>query len=146
MSTSKLFLLGVVPVASLRHERRIAADADTVWGVVRRPESIPEWFPGIVSCTVEGNRRVITTAAGLEIPEEIVASDDQLRHFAYRITAPQYTFHLGVIDVIAIAANDSLCVYSTTALPDTLALLIAGGTLGALGEIQRLAEASMVAS
>jgi hypothetical protein len=37
-------------------------------------------------------------------------------------------------------------VYSTTALPDTLALLIAGGTLGALNEIQRLAEASRVAS
>jgi hypothetical protein len=39
-----------------------------------------------------------------------------------------------------------LCVYSTTALPDTLALLIAGGTVGALGEIQRLAEGSRVAS
>ena len=69
-----------------------------------------------------------------------------LRHFAYRITAPQYAFHLGVIDVIAIAPKDSLCVYSTTALPDTLALLIAGGTVGALNEIQRLAEASRVAS
>jgi hypothetical protein len=133
-------------VASLRHERRIAAEADTVWQVVRRPESIPEWFPGIVSCTVEGNIRVITTAAGLEIPEEILANDDSLRHFAYRITAPQYAFHLGVIDVIAIAPDDTLCMYSTTALPDTLALLIAGGTVGALSEIQRLAEASRVAS
>jgi uncharacterized protein YndB with AHSA1/START domain len=133
-------------VASLRHERRIAADADTVWEVVRRPESIPQWFPGVVSCTVEGNLRVITTATGLEIPEEILSVDDTLRHFAYRITAPPYTFHLGVIDVIEIATNDSLCVYSTTALPDTLALLIAGGTVGALDQIQRLAESSRVAS
>ena len=133
-------------MASLRHERRIAAEADTVWQVVRRPESIPEWFPGIVSCTVEGNIRVITTAAGLEIPEEILANDDSLRHFAYRITAPQYAFHLGVIDVFAIAPNDSLCVYATTALPDTLALLIAGATVGALNEIQRLAETSRVTS
>lgn len=137
-------LLGVVPVASIRHERRIAADADTVWGVVRRPESIPEWFPGIVSCTVKGNVRVITTSIGLEIPEEILSNDDASRHFAYRITAPQYAFHLGVIDVIAIAPGDSLCVYSTTAIPDTLAILIAGGTVGALGEIQRLAEMSAV--
>ena len=133
-------------MASLRHERRIAADADTVWEVVRRPESIPQWFPGVVSCTVEGNLRVITTATGLEIPEEILSVDDTLRHFAYRITAPPYTFHLGVIDVIEIATNDSLCVYSTTALPDTLALLIAGGTVGALDQIQRLAESSRVAS
>jgi polyketide cyclase/dehydrase/lipid transport protein len=141
-----LVLLGVVPVASIRHERRIAANADTVWGVVRRPGSIPLWFPGIVSCTVEGNLRVITTAAGLEIPEEILCNDDALRHFAYRITAPQYAFHLGVIDVFEIAPEDSLCVYSTTALPDTLALLIAGGTVGALNEIQRLAETSRFAS
>jgi hypothetical protein len=127
-------------VASIRHERRIAADADTVWSLVRRPESIPEWFPGIVAATVEGNRRVITTAIGLEMPEEILANDDATRHFAYRITAPQYTLHLGVIDVLAIGPHDSICVYSTTALPDTLAILIAGGTLGALDEIQRLAE------
>lgn len=133
-------------MASLRHERRIAADANTVWEVVRRPESIPQWFPGIVSCTVEGDLRVITTATGLEIPEEILSIDDALRHFAYRITAAPYTFHLGVIDVIEIATNDSLCVYSTTALPDTLALLIAGGTVGALDQIQRLAESSRVAS
>ena len=136
----------MVLVASLRHERRIAADANTVWEVVRRPESIPQWFPGIVSCTVEGDLRVITTATGLEIPEEILSIDDALRHFAYRITAAPYTFHLGVIDVIEIATNDSLCVYSTTELPDTLALLIAGGTVGALDQIQRLAESSRVAS
>jgi len=95
---------------------------------------------------VEGSHRVITTAMGLEIPEEILGNDDASRHFAYRITAPPYSFHLGVIDVIEVATNDSLCVYSTTALPDTLAMLIAGGTLGALGEIQRLAERSRVAS
>jgi hypothetical protein len=113
-----------------------------VWEVVRRPESIPEWFPGIVAATVEGNERIITTAIGLEMPEEILANDDASRHFAYRITAPQYSFHLGVIDVIAIAPGDSLCVYSTTAIPDTLAILIAGGTVGALEQIQRIAESS----
>ncbi len=131
----------VVNVASLRHERRIAATADVVWDVVRRPESIPTWFPGIVSCTVEGDVRVITTATGMEIPEKIMTIDSTIRRFAYRVTAPLYTFHLGVIDVIEIGQFDSLCVYSTTAEPDTLALLIAGGTVGALEEIQRLAEA-----
>jgi hypothetical protein len=136
----------VVPVASLRHERRIATDADVVWEVIRRPESIPTWFPGIVSCTVEGMLRLITTANGMVIPEEILSIDHALRHFAYRITAPPYTFHLGVIDVFQIAPGDSLCVYSTTALPDTLALLIAGGTVGALSEIKRLAEESVVVS
>lgn len=131
----------VVNVASLRHERRIAATANVVWDIVRRPESIPTWFPGIVSCTVDGDLRVITTATGMEIPEKIMTIDSTIRRFAYRITAPLYTFHLGVIDVIEIGQFDALCVYSTTAEPDTLALLIAGGTIGALEEIQRLAEA-----
>jgi hypothetical protein len=137
-----LDLLGVVTVASLRHERRIAASPDIVWNLVCRPESIPTWFPGIVSCTVNGNVRVITTATGLEMPEEILTIDATIRRFAYRITAPLYTFHLGVIDVIEIGQFDSLCVYSTTAEPDPLALLIAGGTVGALEEIKRQSEAA----
>lgn len=127
-------------MASLRHEIRIAATPDEVWSVVTRPESIPEWFPGIDSCTVEGNVRVITTRIGLEMPEEILTNDPILRRFAYRITSPVYKFHLGVIDVIEIGPKDSLCVYSTTAEPNTLALIVAGGTVGALAEIKRLAE------
>ena len=127
-------------MASLRHELRIAAAPDEVWAVVSRPESIPEWFPGITSCTVDGNVRVIKTAIGLEMPEEILTNDPILRRFAYRITSPVYRFHLGGIDVIELGTNDSLCVYSTTAEPDTLALIVAGGTVGALAEIKRLAE------
>ncbi len=129
-------------MASLRHEIRINASPDDVWAIVTKPESIPEWFPGIDSCTVEGNKRVITTHIGLEMPEEILTNDSILRRFAYRITSPVYKFHLGVIDVIEIGTNDTLCVYSTSAEPDTLALIVAGGTLGALKEIKRIAEGS----
>ena len=113
-----------------------------MWGIVTRPESIPEWFPGIESCTVSGNIRVIRTGAGIEIPEEILTNDPLLRRFVYRIKALIYRFRLGVIDVIAISEDDSLCVYSTTAEPDVLALVIAGGSSDALSEIKRLAEAS----
>jgi hypothetical protein len=128
-------------MASLRHERRIAADADTVWSVITRPESIVEWFPGVVSCTLEGNLRTITLATGLEMPEEILVNDALQRRFAYRITSPLYRFHFATIDVIALGEKDSLCVYSTSAEPDTLALLIAGGTVGALEQIKTFAEA-----
>ncbi|NNN02211.1 MAG: SRPBCC family protein [Acidimicrobiaceae bacterium] len=127
-------------MASLRHERRIKASVEEVWDVVKRPESIPTWFPGIVSCTVDGDVRVIRTVTGLEMPERIMTIDSSIHRFAYRITSPLYRFHLGVIDVIEIGPRDSLCVYSTTAVPDALALIIAGGTHGALLEIQRIAE------
>ena len=126
-------------MASLRHERRIAAPADTVWEVIRRPEDIVAWFPGITDVAVEGTTRTITTATGLVIPERIMAIDDTLRRFAYTITAPLYRFHLGVIDVFELGPCDSLCVYSTTAEPDLLCLVVAGATAAALEEIERLA-------
>ena len=68
-------------MASLRHERRISAPADVVWDVIARPESIPEWFPGVVSCTVEGSIRTIKLASGIEMPEEILAIDPLQRRF-----------------------------------------------------------------
>jgi len=127
-------------MASLRHERRIQAPARVVWDVVRRPDSITEWFPGVVKCLVEGMTRVITLASGLEMVEEIMTIDNLQRRFAYRITTAVYTFHFATIDVIALSDDESLCVYSTTAEPDALALIVAGGTIGALDEICRLAE------
>lgn len=129
-------------MASLRQERRINADVETVWEIVRRPESIPDWFPGIVSCTVNGNLRVIRTAMGLDFAEEILTIDPLLHRFVYRVTSHPIQSHLGVIDVIAVAPGDCLCVYSTTAEPDVFALLIGGGTAAALDEIKRQAEAT----
>ncbi len=132
-------------MATIRYERRIAAPADVVWSIVRRPESIPEWFPGVVSCTVEGTQRTITLASGISMPEEIMTVDDLQRRFQYRVTAPLYRFHLGTIDVIELGENDSLCVYSTTAEPDVMALVIGGGTYGALERIEQLASERTVA-
>ena len=47
-----------------------------------------------------------------------------------------------MIDVIELGPLDSHCVYSTTAEPDPLAPIIAGGSLGALDVIQQLVEAT----
>ena len=114
-----------------------------MWSVFCEPDSIPEWFPGVVSCTVEGNIRTITLGTGLSMPEEILTVDPLLRRFQYKVTSPLYHFHLGTIDVIALGPLDSLCVYSTTAVPDALALITGGATDGALDEIKRMAEDKM---
>lgn len=126
-------------MASIRHERRIAAPASVVWSIIRRPESIVEWFPGIVDVVVEGERRTITTAIGMVINERIITVDDVSRRFAYTITDDVYRSHLGTIDVIDLDDGTSLCVYSTTGEPDTLILIIAGGTARALERIEELA-------
>lgn len=133
-------------MATVRFERRIAAPAEAVWSVVKEPASIPYWFPGIQSCTVEGNVRTIKLESGLEMPEEILTVDSILRRFQYRITAPLFRQHLGTIDVHHLGDRDSLCVYSTTAEPGVMALLIGGGTYGALAEIERQASTTRGAS
>ena len=125
-------------MASIRHERRIAASAERVWSLIRRPESIVDWFPGIVDVSVEGSSRTITTAMGMVIHERILVCDDAARRFAYSIVDEGYRLHVGTIDVIELGVDESLCVYSTTAEPDTLALIISGGTVGALERIEEL--------
>jgi hypothetical protein len=35
--------------------------------VVGDPTRLAEWFPGVVSCTVDGTTRVVTTGSGLPL-------------------------------------------------------------------------------
>ena len=67
------------------------------------------------------------------------SSESQLR-INFNITVLDMPCEFATIDVIEVGECDSLCVYSTSAEPDTLALLIAGGTVGALEQIKQIAE------
>jgi uncharacterized protein YndB with AHSA1/START domain len=126
---------------TIRHEIRIARPAADVWALAGDPTALHTWFPGIVSCTVDGNQRVIVMGTGLPMPEEILVIDHTQRRFQYRITAPLFQHHRGTIDVIDLGDDTCLVVYSTEADPRTMALVIAGGTLDALHELKRQMEA-----
>lgn len=126
--------------ASIRREGRIARPADEVWAVVGRPELLHQWFPGIVSCTVEGTTRTITTATDQTMVEEIITNDPLQRRFQYRIDSPLFRDHLATIDVIDLGDETSLVLYATDADPATMALVISGGTGGAIDELRRLVE------
>jgi uncharacterized protein YndB with AHSA1/START domain len=125
---------------TIRHEIRIDRSAADVWALAGDPTTLHTWFPGIVSCTVEGNNRVIVTDAGIPMPEEILVVDNAQRRFQYRITTPIFRHHRGTIDVIDLEDNSCLVVYSTEADPRTMALVIGGGTAGALRELKRQME------
>ena len=127
-------------IGSIRHHIRIDRPASDVWALAGDPTRLHEWFPGIVACTVDGSSRVITTGTGLPMPEEILVRDDTQRRFQYRITIPMFTHHRGTIDVLDLGDETCVVVYSTEADPRTMALLIAGGTAGALDEIKRQME------
>ena len=121
---------------SVRRAVRIARPADEVWGVVGDPSRIHEWFPGIDACTVDGDLRVITTGAGLPIPEQILTNDQVQRRFQYRITAPMVREHLSTLDVLDLGDGTSLAVYSADADPSTMALVIAGAAGSALEHVR----------
>lgn len=127
-------------LGSLRHEIRIRRSADEVWARVGDAPNLHTWFPGITACQVDGNNRVIVLGSGIPMPEEILVNDSRQRRFQYRITAPIFKHHRGTIDVIELAPDECLVVYSTEADPRTMALTIAGGTAGALDELKRQME------
>jgi hypothetical protein len=129
-------------LGSIRHEIRIRRSAAEVWTLAGDPTRLHEWFPGVVSCQVNGSSRVIVLGSGLPLPEEILVNDALQRRFQYRITAPIFVHHRGTIDVIDLGDQTCLVIYSTDADPRTMALTIGGGTAGALDELKRQMEST----
>jgi hypothetical protein len=125
---------------SVRRSVRIARTADEIWAIVGEPSRLPEWFPGITSCTVDGMSRVIITGAGLPMPETMLTIDPILRRFQYRITAPIVREHLSTIDVHDLGDGTCLVVYSVDAEPSTMALVIGGAAGNALEHLKVLME------
>jgi uncharacterized protein YndB with AHSA1/START domain len=126
----------------VRREVRIAAPADDVWAVVGDPTRLAEWFPGVVSCTVDGTTRVVTTGSGLPMPEELLTVDRLQRRFQYRITTPLFREHLATVDVHDLGDGTSLVVYGTDADPATMALVLAGAAGNALRHLRSMMEGS----
>ncbi len=131
-------------MASIRRELRIDRNAAQVWPLIGDPGRIHEWFPGIVSCTVEttedGVSRTVTLGTGIPLVEHIITNDPIAHRFQYRIAGGVFKEHLGTVDVIDLDDGTCLGVYSTDAVPDVMALVIGGATGTALENIKALAE------
>ncbi len=121
---------------SVRREARIARPADEVWALVGDLARVQEWFTGIVSSTLDGSSRVVTTGSGLPMPEEIVTHDDIQRRYQYRITNGMVREHLSTLDVHDLGDGTSLVVYSCDADPNTMALIIGGAAGSALEDLR----------
>ncbi len=123
-------------MATVRRELRLPHGADAVWQVVGDPGTIHEWFPGIVSSTVEetdeGVVRHVVLASGIPLVEHVVTNDPISRRFQYRIAGGAFREHLGTIDVIDLGDGTCLAVYGTDATPDVMALVIGGASGAAL--------------
>jgi uncharacterized protein YndB with AHSA1/START domain len=128
------------PRGSVRRHVRIDCPADAAWSLLGDPERLPEWWPGIVSAQVDGSSRVVTTGAGLPIPEAIVTNDRLARRFQYRITGPVVQEHLSTLDVLDLEDGTCVAVYGADAVPATMALVIAGAAGSALEKAKSILE------
>ena len=128
-------------MATARYHVRIDRSPDEVWKVVADAAGISDWFPGIVAATATDATRTITIDGGIELQEDIVTSDGDLRRFQYSIVGGAMTpeFHLGTIDVIEDGAG-SLVIYSTDMRPDDLLGLVGPATEGGLGGLKQQLE------
>jgi uncharacterized protein YndB with AHSA1/START domain len=122
-------------MATLRATTRIDRPAADVWAVVSDAAGIKDWFPGFAEATVQDGVRTLTLGPGVEIVEDVVTNDADLRRFQYRITAAPFPIgaHLGTVDVLDVDGS-ALVVYSTEITPDELAAVmgpsIEGGVAG----------------
>jgi hypothetical protein len=124
----------------VRRHVRIQRSASDVWARIGDPSRLHEWFPGIASTQVDGTTRVVATAAGVPIPEQIVTNDPLQRRFQYRITGPMFRQHLSTLDVLDLDDDTCVVAYAADAEPSTLALVVAGAAGNALEHLRRLME------
>ena len=127
-------------MATVRRHVRINRPASDVWAILGDATALPRWFPGIADVKVDGTHRIVTTGAGIPMPEEIVTCDPLLRRFQYRITAPMFRHHLSTIDVIDLEDGTSLAIYAVDAEPAVLALTIGGAAGAALEYLKTMLE------
>jgi uncharacterized protein YndB with AHSA1/START domain len=126
-------------VASIRAHAIVDASADEVWKAVGDPEAIVGWFPGVTSCRLEGDVRVVGVGPDLTVRERIVTNDPDLRRFQYSLQPDPVPVehHLATVDVIDLG-DRSLVVYGTDVLPDAAAAGMQGTLDAALAGLTAL--------
>ncbi|MGO8874033.1 MAG: SRPBCC family protein [Acidimicrobiales bacterium] len=117
----------------------VNGSADAVWAVIGDFGGIGGWMPGIDSCRVEGDDRILETM-GMTITERMVNKDDAGRALTYAITdgAPVEQ-HQAVITVTP-NGDTSQVTWVVEATPDEMADLMTTVYQGALDALKTHVE------
>jgi carbon monoxide dehydrogenase subunit G len=102
----------------------IDRSADEVWAVIGDFGGIGDWMPGIDSCRVEGEDRILEMM-GMVLTERLVSKDDSARVLTYSITegAPVET-HQAVITVTPTGSTSQVA-WDVDSTPDEMAEVMA---------------------
>ena len=126
-------------MGTVRHHTRVNRPAADVWAIVTDAGDI-SWMEGVDSCSMEGDIRTLETM-GMEIQEQIVTNDPELRRLQYVIMGgamvPEH--HIATIDVIE-DGDGSLLIYGCDIKPDELVGIFDGICAGAMNAIKARAE------
>ncbi|MCU0306193.1 MAG: SRPBCC family protein [Thermoleophilia bacterium] len=81
----------------------VEAPPAAVWALVGDPARVPDWFPPITACAVEGDLRRVTTAQGMTLVERLTDRDDAAMTYAYSVVEgnPRLATHRASITVTA---------------------------------------------
>jgi mxaD protein len=112
----------------------VKATPDEVWAKVGDFGGVADFFPGIESCRLEGDDRIIGMM-GMEITERLVSKDDATRTLVYSIVnGVPLESHSATVSVEP-DGEGSKVTWSYNVLPDEMAPLFGDTYKGALAAV-----------
>lgn len=107
-------------------EIKIDKPAEAVWAVAGDFGGIGDWMPGIESCVVDGDDRILKMM-GMEITERLQRRDDDAKEIVYGIAGgvPGVANHKATITVITEGAG-SLVTWDVEVEPDEMTDMMQG--------------------
>ncbi|HEX3566027.1 MAG TPA: SRPBCC family protein [Acidimicrobiales bacterium] len=112
-------------MASAQAAIDIKKSPDEVWAVIGDFGGIADWMPGIESCRLEGESRILAMT-GMEITERLVSTSDDAHTQTYSIVdGVPVEFHSATITVSA-DGDGSKVTWDVEARPDDMAGVMQG--------------------
>jgi hypothetical protein len=129
-------------MASGTTETTIERDPASVWNIVRDFGGLGSWMPGIESCEVDGDDRVLGMM-GISIRERLVSRDDAKRAITYSIIeSPLNLEHHEATIRVDDATDGSHVTYDVDVSPDHVLDMLVQTYGQALAALKAKAESS----
>jgi carbon monoxide dehydrogenase subunit G len=128
-------------MASGTTETTIDRDPAAVWEIVRDFGGLAAWMPGVETCEMDGNDRVLSLM-GISIRERLVSRDDDKRVLTYSISeSPLNLEHHEATIRVNEAPSGSQVTYDVDVSPDQVLDMLVQTYGQALAALKEKAEA-----
>lgn len=128
-------------MGSATNEIDINRSADEVWATVRDFGGLSAWMPGVDSCRLDGDDRIIEMM-GMELTETLLRRDEDTRTLSYGITkSPMPIDHHEATIAVSPVDNESAHVtYTVDVAPDSMTDAMSNAYAGALKALKTRLE------